>query len=404
MNFPEMNAIDQPPARKRLEISGAAAPGGEMPAEAAGLLRLANAALRGGDLRGAADRLGEALALAGDRPELLSAYGHLQLTLGQAAVAEDVALRSAAIAPNHGETLKLLGRLWLAGRRAHGDLEPLPGCEYAKYALPLDYPPSRRLAPRWGHGRPVHPELAALFRRNEGDYRAVIGELRTLTPFLQKIPATYAVETAAVPGWVGPPVNPIDLALLYYFVWKHRPATYLEIGSGSTTSFARRAVADHGLSTRIVSIDPQPRSGIDGICDAVIRDGLETLADLQVFSDLQPGDIVFLDGSHRCFMNSDVTVFFLDVLPRLRPGVIVHIHDISLPFDYPDMFTNWYWNEQYVLAAYLLGMRDRVRILMPSQYVSGTPGLSECLHPPLLEGVGDPEPWLNGGSFWFTQV
>ena len=68
------------------------------------------------------------------------------------------------------------------------------------------------------------------------------------------------------------------------------------------------------------------------------------------------------------------------------------------------MFTNWYWNEQYVLAAYLLGMGERIRILMPSQYVSETPGLKECLHPPILPGVGNPDLWLSGGSFWFTHA
>ncbi len=86
-------------------------------------------------------------------------------------------------------------------------------------------------------------------------------------------------------------------------------------------------------------------------------EGLET-CDLARFDQLQPGDILFLDCSHRVFMNSDVTVFMIDVLPRLRPGVPVHVHDIVLPWDYPDMFTNWYWSEAYILAAYLIGARE----------------------------------------------
>ena len=75
-----------------------------------------------------------------------------------------------------------------------------------------------------------------------------------------------------------------------------------------------------------------------------------------------------MDGSHISLMNSDVTVFMLDVVPKLKPGVIVHIHDIHLPHDYPDMFVKWYWNEQYIVAAYLLGAADRIKILMPSRY------------------------------------
>jgi predicted O-methyltransferase YrrM len=368
------------------------------------LLRRINEARSAGDLQNVSDRLGDVLAITGDRSDILAARGNVMLSLGQESSAVDAAWRSIALDPTHDETLKLLGRLQVHSRQSGKELESLPGVPFAKYLMPLDYPPSRRLIPRWGYGRPAHSGLVELFDRNRAHFEKVITELRTLVPFFEKINPVYSQDTASEPGWIGPPVNAIDLALLYYFVWKYRPSTYLEIGSGSTTAFARRAVQDHALSTRIVSIDPEPRSGIDSICDAIIRDGLETLSDFEVFKNLKPGDIVFMDGSHRCFMNSDVTVFFLEVLPLLKPGVVVHIHDIVLPFDYPESFKEWYWNEQYVLAAYLLGMRDRVRILMPSQYVSGTPELRKSLKPQLLPNVGSGGTWLEGGSFWFTLV
>lgn len=367
------------------------------------LLRNVETALASGRLPEACSLLGETLRLAGDRPDLLAARGHLLLMLGQVQAAEEAARRAAALDPTHDETLKLLGRLRLHATGPDG-LRRLPGSPYARYALPLDYPPSRDLRPRWGYQTPPHPQLSALFARDHAAFEARVNELRSLRPFLERIRSDYSGETAPEAGWVGPPINAIDLALLYYFVWKHRPRTYLEIGSGATTCFARRAARDHGLATRIVSIDPDPRSAIDAICDEVLRDGLETLSDLRIFEALLPGDIVFLDGSHRAFMNSDVTAFFLDVLPRLRPGVLVHIHDIVLPYDYPELFKDWYWNEQYVLGAYLLGARERVQVLMPSKYVSATPGLKECLHPPILPGVGDPTLWTEGGSFWFTHA
>ena len=134
-------------------------------------------------------------------------------------------------------------------------------------------------------------------------------------------------------------MNPIDLLTLYTFVRKYRPATYIEIGSGVTTCFTHLARQHGQLATRIVSIDPEPRLQIDAICDDVIRSGLES-CDISIFETLAPNDIVFVDGSHRSFMNSDVTVFFIDVLPLLRPGVLVHLHDISLPWDYHEFFTN----------------------------------------------------------------
>jgi hypothetical protein len=158
------------------------------------------------------------------------------------------------------------------------------------------------------------------------------------------------------------------------------------------------------MSTRIVSIDPDPRREVDAICDEVIREGLET-NDLSVFQDLVPGDIVFMDGSHRCFMNSDVTVFFIDVLPLLKPGVIVHIHDIMLPWDYPESFKHWYWNEQYVLAVYLMNSMDRVEPLLPVYWMSQEPSLAAMLAIPFTD-LGDTRlnaAWTVGGSLWFTQ-
>ncbi len=358
-----------------------------------------------GDLAGACRYLSEVIAQNGEQPDLLTSLGTLLLALGRKPEAEEAAWRSIALDRKNQETLRLLGRIAVRnGRPQQHALQPLPGTRYAKYALPLDYPPSRNMSLRWGYSIPAHAGLSALFARNHREYQNLIAELRTLVPHLGKIRPDYSGATAPEPGWVGAPINALDLALLYYFVWKHRPATYLEIGSGATTCFARRAVKDHGLPTRILSIDPEPRAAIDSICDEVLRDGLETLPNLQVFADLQPGDIVFMDGSHRCFMNSDVTVFFLDVLPLLKPGVIVHIHDIVLPFDYPEWAKNWYWSEQYMLAVYLLGMGDRIKILMPSQYLGHTEGLKDCLEPTLLPGVGDPGVWREGGSFWFTHV
>jgi predicted O-methyltransferase YrrM len=293
----------------------------------------------------------------------------------------------------------------MLGRRPTPGPEPtlLPGTPFARVLLPLDYAPSLDYRPRWGYTRPSHPGLIELFQRDRAGYGEVIAGLRDLGPWLKAIPTQFVWERAPEPGWLGPPINALDLALLYYFVARHRPATYLEIGSGATTCFARRAVSDHGLATRIVSIDPQPRAAIDSACDEVFRCGLESV-DPGLFDALRPGDVVFMDGSHRSFTNSDVTVFMLDVLPRLREGVLVHFHDIFLPDDYPKVYLPWYWNEQYLLAVYLLAARDRVRILMPSFYVSTHPDLRKSLLPPIVELPERPEVVLDGGSLWFTHV
>ncbi|MEW6418251.1 MAG: class I SAM-dependent methyltransferase [Nitrospirota bacterium] len=271
-----------------------------------------------------------------------------------------------------------------------------------KFTIELDYPPSYDFRPRWGNTHPPHQGLTDMFNKNWDEYIKILKGVAALKPFLLSISRDFPNKDRGEPGWLGGPINAIDSALLYYFVVSKRPKTYVEVGSGVTTLFAARAKRDHDLQTRIVSIDPEPRTEVDTVCDEVIKASLET-TDLSIFPKLEQGDIVFMDSSHRSFMNSDVTVFMLDVIPLLKPGVIIHFHDIHLPYDYPEMFVEWYWNEQYILAAYLLGAGDKVKILMPSRFVSYTQELKTCIAPILQDWKGPSDIWLEGGSIWFTH-
>lgn len=277
----------------------------------------------------------------------------------------------------------------------------LPGCRFATVALPLDYPPSRRPGPRYGRTHPPIPSLMSWFETRIENYRQFLREARKLP--IGHIARHINDTQPPHPAWVGGPINALDTFALYAMVARARPQTFVEIGSGMTTCFTRQAITDFGLSTRLISIDPQPRSAIDSICDQVVRAGLET-CDLSIFDTLQPNDIVFFDGSHRSFMNSDVTVFFIDVLPRLKPGVIVHLHDIQLPWDYPDLFTDWYWNEQYLLAVYLMNAMSRIEPLAPTRFISESPTLMAELEPVPVDLGPDNGGWKSGGSMWFTHT
>jgi hypothetical protein len=178
-----------------------------------------------------------------------------------------------------------------------------------------------------------------------------------------------------------------------------RPARYFEIGSGNSTKFARNAIATHRLATRLISLDRAPRAQIDLLCDEVIRAPLETV-DLAVLDQLQSGDVLFIDGSHQCLMNSDVTVVFLEVLPRLPAGVWVHFHDIFLPWDYPAEWVDRYYAEEYLLACWLLAESPRIQVELPNYFVSRHPDLMTELEPvySLLPGVQ-----THGGSFWLRM-
>jgi len=149
--------------------------------------------------------------------------------------------------------------------------------------------------------------------------------------------------------------------------------------------FARYAVHVGGLPTTITSLDPQPRAAIDALCDEVVRVPLET-CDLRVFDTLVAGDVLFFDGSHRVFTNSDVTAFFFDVVPRLAPGVLVHIHDIFWPWDYPPTWNEHFYSEQYLLGAMLLSVGPPFRVILPNFFVCNDGELSaivrELFHAP----------------------
>jgi hypothetical protein len=261
----------------------------------------------------------------------------------------------------------------------------------------LDYPPTVDNRPRYGHGRESHPGLERLIKAHEQSYAPAVRSI-----------ARYADELAAIevsaadsrePSWVNGMISGLDGASFYAFMRERRPSVYLEIGSGDSTKFVARAKRDGGLETRIVSVDPQPRAEVDSLCDEVVRRPLEA-ADLGRFAELEAGDVLLFDGSHRVFMNSDVAVFFLDVLPSLPAGVLVEIHDVYLPDDYPADIAERHWSEQYMLAAWLLGGAD-VEIVLPAWRVSTDPELGHALDELWSRpGLGAVD--RHGVSFWFV--
>jgi hypothetical protein len=283
-----------------------------------------------------------------------------------------------------------------------GKYEVLPGAAASRFAVPLDRAPSRHLRPRWGHIQPPIAPLLEWIASRGADYHERLEMLRSYAPQLAAIRRDHDGGSPAEPAWVGGPYSAFDAAALYAMVADKRPKTFVEIGAGAAAAFARRAIGDHGLDTRIVLIDPEPHPGVEAICDTIVRRGLET-ADLSVFDELQDGDVVFVDSSHRAFMNSDVTAFMIDVLPRLKPGVLIQVHEIHLPWDYPDRSSDRYWSEAYILAAYLVGARDRVVPVLPTAWVTRGAQFAGWFATPLVD-LGDANGlWRAGSALWFTH-
>jgi predicted O-methyltransferase YrrM len=289
-----------------------------------------------------------------------------------------------------------VGRLGdLKARVASASIDVLGRAAGGHY-VNLDYPPSVENAPRYGHGRPPNPGLEDLIRSQASGYGRIFETISSHADELARIEVSAADPRE--PSWVKGMISGLDGATFYALMRDRRPARYLEIGSGNSTKFVARGCREGELGTKITSIDPHPRDEVDELCDEVIRRPLEA-ADLSVFGGLGAGDVVFFDGSHRVFMNSDVAVFFLDVLPALPAGVLVGIHDIYLPDDYPADIAERYYSEQYMLAAYLLGGAD-VEIVLPAWWASKDPELGGKLDGlwsrPGLEQVD-----RHGVSFWF---
>lgn len=149
-----------------------------------------------------------------------------------------------------------------------------------------------------------------------------------------------------------------DAEVLYAIVQLCKPHRIIEVGSGNSTLLSRQAITDAGLTTRMVSIDPHPRREIARYSDEVFTERVENLRDLKPFLDLTEGDILFIDSSHEVKVGNDVLFLLFQVLPSLQPGVVIHIHDIFLPYEYPRRWLveeKWGWAEQYLVHAFLQG-------------------------------------------------
>lgn len=161
-------------------------------------------------------------------------------------------------------------------------------------------------------------------------------------------------ERPPAPRWTQDWFPRLDAAAAYAIVRATRPRRIVEVGSGHSTRFLARAVADECLATRITAIDPAPRASLEGLAvewhEARVQD-----VKPEIFATLGRDDILFIDSSHQSKPGSDVAFLMTQALPRLERGVRVHFHDIFLPDDYP---AGWAWrryNEQPAVAGLLAG-------------------------------------------------
>lgn len=256
------------------------------------------------------------------------------------------------------------------------------------------------MKPRYGYGLQPHPLLYEIINKNRALYVRLLHEILSYQSKYQTIQSSSDEVDDNQPVWDNGYLPGLDIVTLYTLLAYYKPQTYIEIGSGNSTKVAKKSIIENKLNTRIISIDPFPRAQIDHLADTIIRQPFESLEDYQfIVRDLQANDILFIDNSHRCLPNSDVTVCFLDILPYLNPGVIVHIHDVYLPYDYPPWMCKRFYSEQYVLAAYLMANPEKYHPIFPGIFISEDPDLSALLSP-LWRHPNTKNVERHGGSFY----
>lgn len=244
--------------------------------------------------------------------------------------------------------------------------------------------------------RRTFDEIADTFSSLHTDFSAVIDLIDS-----------YSAELLAITGAAEPPsarwlqdwFPGLDAAVLYALIRHHRPRRIFEIGSGHSTRFGARAIADGKLPTAITTIDPAPRAAIDGLAARILREPVQNV-DPAEFARIKAGDVVIIDSSHVLMPGSDVDVILNDILPRLEPGTLVHVHDIFLPDPYP---AEWGWrgyNEQVAIAPLLC--RDG-----PYQPVFASCYARRVLSERLARSVVNELPRLDGAiesSLWLRKL
>ena len=215
----------------------------------------------------------------------------------------------------------------------------------------------------------------------------VLGWIEELAPALTAIGA----DAPPAPRWNQDWFPRLDAASAYAIVRMTRPARIVEVGSGHSTRFMARAVADGRLATQITAIDPAPRASIAGLDVHQLRQPVQA-CDPRLFATLAPGDILFIDSSHQLKPGSDVEFLFERVLPGLASGVCIHFHDIFLPDEYP---AGWAWrryNEQAAVAALI---RDGYALEFSSHQASAGRLNGVVARLPLVPGARESSLWLR---------
>lgn len=275
---------------------------------------------------------------------------------------------------------------------------------------------------------PVHfyspiPDLSELEQIKVWDKKSLLTGIdfraEEQVKLLRELGAKYGAEC----NWPPSPTtsNPFDFytenksfsfgcaASLHTIIRNYRPTHIIEVGSGNSSKVISAALTHNtvdGAPAEYTIIDPYPADLIKNLpsVSQVITDRVE-VTNIQRFEMLGQNDILFIDSGHTVRTGSDVNFLFLDVLPRLAPGVIVHIHDIGLPYEYPKAyFTNstfrFFWTEAYLLQAFLC-FNSYFEIMLAMNYLTTDHWDEYCK---AFQHFNPSVHKATSGSFWIRRI
>lgn len=195
-----------------------------------------------------------------------------------------------------------------------------------------------------------------------------------------------------------------DAEYLYNIIRHFKPKRIIEIGSGNSTLMARNAITQNNLDNSLyicdhICIEPYEQPWLEDLSIEVIREKVECI-DKAFFQSLEANDILFIDSSHIIRPQGDVLFEYLELLPTLKPGVLIHVHDIFSPKDYKDDWINshLFWNEQYLLEAFLT-FNSEFRIIGALNYLTHNYRVELAAKCPVFEKQVEREP----GAFWMRR-
>jgi len=239
---------------------------------------------------------------------------------------------------------------------------------------------------------PPYAEVEALFQAS-GD--AIDHKLKAMAGYLPVFEA--AVETSKF-DWENPMFSPFDTMAAYTVVRDAAPARVLEIGSGSSTLALVQAVKDAGGTGAVTCIDPAPRRSISDL-EVNLHQRVLSHDDIALVDAFVENDVLFIDSSHIMLPGMDVDLQFNRMFPRLAPGVLVHVHDIFLPDDYPANWRSRWYSEQNALIGWILS--GYFEVVLPTYYATTrmAPGVEQA-----FGGFAPFQRDGTAGSIWLRRT